>query len=241
MNKNDVTDEILVALADDELPGTEAIEIHSIVMEHEDLMQRYSSFVETRFLLQADAKKNIELSSEMEGFLDEQFGLDATPNILSFPPRKTGQPTTRVRQLMQMAAALGIGVMLGPIATMTGVMVEPTLLPVVRSMPAKSIELVIVSSHGGTFSTGDTFDLSKPFKVKVASSIKTEFSIFQMEQDGTFKPWPDQKVRLGSGEVYETILYNLEPQTEPLVLKLKFTTGKYKIADKFYVFGDTLR
>ena len=57
MNRNDITDEMLVALADDELLETEAAELHSIVMEHDDLMQRYSAFVDTRFLLQADIKK----------------------------------------------------------------------------------------------------------------------------------------------------------------------------------------
>lgn len=250
MNKNDITDEMLVALADDELPETEAAEVHSIVMEHDDLMRRYSSFVETRFLLQEDAKKKIELSVETERFIDEQLGLASEDNVVPLASRKKLQPITRARQFMQMAAALAVGVMVGPLAMMTGVFVTPVavtqladngegLRPIVRNGLNSSIDLVITPANGGTVESGSNFDFKEPFKVKVQPSIDGHLSIFQLESNGNFEPWPDQNIFLKKAEIYETISYKLDAQFTPLTLKVILEAESGSIIERLFIFDNS--
>ena len=217
MNKNDITDEMLVALADDELPETEATEVHSIVMEHDDLMRRYSSFVETRFLLQEDAKKKIELSVETERFIDEQLGLASEDNVVPLASRKKLQPITRARQFMQMAAALAVGVMVGPLAMMTGVFVAPVavtqavderprkeLRPVFANITKDGIDAVVVGGAGNTYENGDSFNFSNGIKLKIISPIAGDLKVYELKRDANVSEWPTSlSAPLIANEIYE--------------------------------------
>lgn len=228
MNKNDITDEILVALADDELPETEAAEVHSIVMEHDDLMRRYSSFVETRFLLQEDAKKKIELSVETERFIDEQLGLASEDNVVPLASRKKLQPITRARQFMQMAAALAVGVMVGPLAMMTGVFVTPvavtqivevedgkspripnnkpgeSLRPVFANVAEVGIDFVVLGGAGNTYENGDSFDFSEGMKIKIKSPIAGEVKVIELTGVDSITEWPTLLTGpIRADEIYE--------------------------------------
>lgn len=255
MNKNDITDEMLVALADDELSETEAFTIHSIVMEHDDLMQRYSAFVDTRFLLQADTKKKIELSVETERFIDEQLGLASGGNVVPLANGKKLQPITRTRQFMQMAASLAVGVMVGPLAMMTGVFVAPLavtqavderprkeLRPVFANSTEYGIDAVVVGGAGNTYENGDSFNFSNGMKVKIKSPIAGDLKVYELTGDGNVSEWPTLlSAPLMANEIYELPAEEdafWYPDAEKLLtLKIVISDGGNKSLIKHLVFA----
>ena len=266
MNKNDITDETLVALADDELPETEATEVHSIVMGDDDLMRRYSSFVETRFLLQENAKKKIELSVETERFIDEQLGLASEDNVVPLASRKNMQPVTRARQYMQMAAATAVGVMVGPLAMVTGVFETPvavnqvvevenrislpnpqdkpreTLRPVFASTGAEKIDAVIVGEFGGTFDNGDSFNLKKGFKLKIQSQTSGELSVYEIHSNGNSEKWSLGNTKIKSDKILtlpgNDKLIVLSKPKDLLMLKIIINEGRFDEISKLLIFGN---
>ena len=258
MNKNDITDEMLVALADDELPETEAAEVHSIVMGHDDLMRRYSSFVETRFLLQENAKKKIELSVETERFIDEQLGLASEDNVVPLASRKKLLPITRARQFMQMAAALAVGVMVGPLATMTGFFEVPeavtqvveeqaikqpreTLRPVFASTENEKLDAVLIGEAGGTFDNGDSLNLREGFIIKIQSPISGVLAVYEVHSSSNLEKWPLGKNEVTADKIFmfppEGSLIRLSETKNLLVLKLVINEGKADEISKLLIFG----
>lgn len=265
MNKNDITDEMLVALADDELPETEAAEVHSIVMEHDDLMRRYSSFVETRFLLQEDAKKKIELSVEAERFIDEQLGLASEDNVVPLASRKKLQPITRARQFIQMAAALAVGVMVGPLAMMTGIFVAPVavtqaveeqvikppieakeqpreaLRPVFASTENEKLDAVLIGEAGGTFDSGDSLNLREGFIIKIQSPIPGKLAVYEVHSSGNLEKWPLGKTEITADKIFifpsKGRLIRLSEPKNLLVLKLMINEGKPDEISRLLIFG----
>ena len=110
MKAEDITDEMLVALADGELTDPKPDEVFNIVVTDDKLLVKYSNYVETGFLLKeafsSQINKTDTVSSEennVVSFSDAQGKKSFKENFLN------------TRSLLQMAAALMIGVISGPV------------------------------------------------------------------------------------------------------------------------------
>ena len=111
MKAEDITDEMLVGPADGELKDPNPDEVYKLVLSDDNLLVKFSNYVETGHLLKEAFSSQGAASSEGESSKQN--------NVVSFADAKNKRSLREslfnTRSLFQMAAALMIGVISGPV------------------------------------------------------------------------------------------------------------------------------
>ena len=192
MKKSDITDEMLVALADGELDEKDASELYALILEDEAALEKFASFAETGALLKVLAKPGLAASGGS--------------NIVSLPNGSTApRRSLQIRDAFQIAAALLIGIIAGPfiikqfeVYTSSGrqqVVASNYLAPgglreiyQIRGRESGALELGIKTSEGdGLTFAGGEFDFDQTFKLVLLSPVSGKVSVFEILGDGRKK------------------------------------------------------
>ena len=263
MKAEDITDEMLVALADGELTEPNPDEVYKIVVSDDKLLVKYSNYVETGFLLKEAFSSQINNTDNVSS--EEN-------NVVSFSDAKEKKSFKEnflnTRSLLQMAAALMIGVISGPVLVNnmqnSGFdvgfqaneqkenkhlkhMIE-VLEPLQRSgfenryatraLEEPEVDMILKSSAGEIVFPGMYSDLNKPFKLELLSELDGKVTIKEILEDGSHDIWMDNI------EIKRNVILSLPPidffklteVRDTLALEIELKSGDRK-SSKLFIFG----
>ena len=260
MDRNQITDETLVALADGELSEREAEAVYQTILEDDELLNRFAAFAETGALLRHVGESvNAELTQG-----DSVIDFQAAKKRIRIP-----QIFPNVRVMSQMAAALMIGVFVAP--SLSPYWPYPlqdenrSQLQTENTSPIRTIgergrfgglrgELITRSTEEHQFDiglrlasgkflfNGDVGDLEQPFKLMMLSSKAGVVSISEILRDGSRDIWiedllvtANKRQEMPSGEQK---FFRISNDSDALVLefRIKPESGDDQSA-RLFVFG----
>ena len=263
MRVEDITDEMLVALADGELTDPNPDEVYNIVVSDDKLLVKYSNYVETGYLLKEAFSSQINNTDTVSS--EEN-------NVVSFSDAKEKKSFKdnflNTRSLLQMAAALMIGVISGPVLVNNmqnsgfdvgflaneqkgnelrehRLLLEPLLRSgfenhyAIRALEEPEVDIILKSSAGEIVFPGMYSDLNKPFKLELLSELDGKVTIKEILEDGSHDIWMDNI------EIKRDVILSLPPKDfykltevkDTLTLEIELKSGDRK-SSKLFIFGD---
>lgn len=199
MDSNQITDETLVALADGELSEPEADAVYQIILEDDELLNRFAAFAETGALLRHFGESVNAEVTQGNSVIDFQ----AAKKRIRIP-----QVFPNVRVMSQMAAALMIGVFVAPSLSpyWPGSLQDENISSIqtieergrfgglrgeliTRSTEEYHFDIGLRLASGKFLFNGDVGDLEQPFKLMMLSSKAGVVSISEILPDGSRDIW----------------------------------------------------
>ena len=260
MDKNQITDEMLVALADGELSEQEADAVYQSVLEDDELLDKFTSFAETGAILRQSADVLSMDEARDENIVDFQAAKQRFRIPKIFP---------NVRVMSQMAAALMVGVFVAPSLSpywpdplqdenSSQLVAENTSSIqtieergrfgglrkelITRSTEEYQFDIGLRLANGNFLFNGDVGDLKQPFKLMMLSSKSGIVSISEILPDGSKDIWiedllvtANKRQEIPTGEQK---FFRLSNDSDALVLELRI---KSEAGDdpnaRLFVFG----
>jgi hypothetical protein len=205
MEREDITDELLIAFADGELTEPELKDVAKLISEHKDLRDT----VEKQKALSADLRDFFDVSSEktpdhIADKIREMAAIKSSSNVVEISAfRKFSERANiSLKSLSQMVAALAIGVYFGPsvLDQLNGPQVydpENTYIQPLKlrsadgnntgseSYPMSQLQYQasIIQGKNRIFS-GGAIEPNKLFKISIVPPFSGEVSIFEIKNNG---------------------------------------------------------
>lgn len=262
MKAEDITDEMLVALADGELTEPNPDEVYNIVVSDDKLLVKYSNYVETGFLLKEAFSSQINKTDTVSSEENNVVSFSDTKGKKSFK-----ENFLNTRSLLQMAAALMVGVISGPVLVNNmqnsgfdvgfqaieqkgneNTLILSELLKesygfedyyLMRALEEPEVDIILKSSAGEIVFPGMYSDLNKPFKLELLSELDGKVTIKEILEDGSYDIWMDNI------EIKRDVILSLPPKDffkltevkDTLALEIELKSGDIK-SSKLFIFGD---
>ena len=260
MKAEDITDEMIVALADGELTEPNPDEVYKIVVSDDKLLVKYSNYVETGYLLKEAFSSQINKTDTVSSEENNVVSFSDTKEKKSFKDN-----FLNTRSLLQMAAALMIGVISGPVlvnnmqnsgfdvgfqANEQREVLKYSRLEIdqrtgfenyylTRELEVTGVEIILKSSAGEIVFPGMYSDLNKPFKLELLSQLDGQVTIKEILEDGSYDIW------MNNLEIQGDVVLSLPPKdfykltevkdTLTLEIEMKSDDGKNS---KLFIFGN---
>ena len=264
MKIEDITDEMLVGLADGELKDPNPDEVYKLVLSDDKLLVKFSNYVETGHLLKEAFGSQDTASSEDESSQQN--------NIVSFADAKDKKSLREslfnTRSLFQMAAALMIGVISGPVLMNNmqnsgfgdgfpnnllneELIARRTILEIdqlqkfeniysTRAIVEIEVDIIIKSSSGKIIFPGSDSDLSVPFKLELLFPSDGQVTVKERLEDGSYDIWLED-IEIQGNKVLSLPaqdFFKLTEVRDTLLLEVEVNSGE-KSSSKLFVFGNT--
>ena len=264
MKAEDITDEMLVGLADGELKNPNPDEVYKLVLSDDNLLVKFSNYVETGHLLREGFSSQDIANSD-----NKSLGQN---NVVSFADAKDKKSLREslfnTRSLFQMAAALMIGVISGPVLMNNlqnsgfgagspnnplneEIIARRTILEIdqlqkfeniysTRSIVEIEVDIILKSSSGKIIFPGANSDLSVPFKLELLTRSDGQVTVRERLEDGSYDIWMEA-IEIQSDKVLSLPaqdFFKLTEVRDTLLLEVEVNSGG-KRSSKLFVFGNT--